>query len=324
MLLNTKIQHNNFEPGEYVDIKPRTFEETIACINAFPWEKERDHIIISLTNPSITIEKDINCFLKFALYYNGKFVLHYFDDEQNLYTKSFFNKEDSFSYIKAFFDEEVYDLTDFKKEPTWMQSNLIHFVTLDFHYTVTPKRIREFLLKSSGINFAASIIFLCFLLFNNKPLHLIPLIIGISVFFLLYGGGLNLIIFLNYYFSSKNKMLYMTKGDDIFYFGEKQNPVKYDKKNIREIIIYSPVNIRNPVGFFSVVKIIFITGEVIQIPNLLISESSLAIKLYKCHIINKSRLKFISTSFDQNVNQMDPNSIMEINNLEVRRKIKSY
>jgi hypothetical protein len=90
MLLNTKIQHGNFEPGEFVDIKPRTYEETIACINNFPWESEREHLVVSLTNPSVTIEKPIDNFLKFALFYNGKFVLHYFNDQHELYTKRFY------------------------------------------------------------------------------------------------------------------------------------------------------------------------------------------------------------------------------------------
>ena len=51
MILNTKIQHINFGPGEFVDIKKRTYEETISCIDNFHWENERDHLQISLTNP---------------------------------------------------------------------------------------------------------------------------------------------------------------------------------------------------------------------------------------------------------------------------------
>ena len=87
MILNTKIQHINFEPGEFVDIKKRTYEETISCIDNFHWENERDHLQISLTNPSVTIESDINNFLKFGVFYNGKFVLHYFNGYKELYTK---------------------------------------------------------------------------------------------------------------------------------------------------------------------------------------------------------------------------------------------
>ena len=103
MLLTTKIQHRNLKPGEFVDIKPRTYEETIACINNFPWENEREHLIVSLTNLSVTIESPINNFLKLALFYNGKFVLHFFNDQHELYTKSFYQKQDAFPYIKNYF-----------------------------------------------------------------------------------------------------------------------------------------------------------------------------------------------------------------------------
>src|SRR5690242_19037072 len=112
MRLITKIQHKNFEPGEFVEIKERTYEETIDCINNFPWEKERDHIQIALTNPSVTMESDIGNFLKLALFYNGKFVLHFFNSEHELYTKSFFHKEEAYPYIKNLFESEVFDLHD--------------------------------------------------------------------------------------------------------------------------------------------------------------------------------------------------------------------
>lgn len=72
MLLNTKIQHGNFEPGEFVDIKLRTYEETIGCINNFPWSTEREHLRVSLTNPSVTIEKPIDTFLKFCSFLQRK------------------------------------------------------------------------------------------------------------------------------------------------------------------------------------------------------------------------------------------------------------
>lgn len=39
-LLISKIQHKNFEIGEFVQEKERSFEESINLIEHFPWEEE--------------------------------------------------------------------------------------------------------------------------------------------------------------------------------------------------------------------------------------------------------------------------------------------
>lgn len=294
MQLNTKIQHRNFEPGEFVDVKLRSYEETIACIENFPWQSERDHIQISLTNPSVTIESDINNFLKFALFYNEKFVLHYFTSEQELYTISFFRKEDAYPYIKKLYESEIYDLHDFKKEPTWLQHNLIHFVTQDFHYTVTPQRIKKYLLQSSGINFALSVFFVLMMLFTSRSTLTTLQSFGLFFFiFFFFGGGLNLLIFWNYYRYARKKILILSKGNEVFYFGDTRHPTEYNKRDILQVTIYYPWSYRNPVSYFAVVKIEFLNGEAIQIPNLLVSEYALKDKLYKCSQVDKRKLKFI-------------------------------
>lgn len=86
--LISKIQYQNFEAGEFVEIKERSYEETISIIEAFPWTEERNNLKVDLTNPSITIVNSYNEFLKIALYYNGKFVLHYYNNSEELFTKS--------------------------------------------------------------------------------------------------------------------------------------------------------------------------------------------------------------------------------------------
>lgn len=294
MLLNTKIQHRNFEPGEFVDTKFRSFEETIGCINNFPWENERDHIQISLTNPSVTIETNIDNYLKLALFYNGKFVLYFFNTEHELYTKSFYQKEDAFPYIKNLYESDVFDLRDFKKEPTWMQRNLIHFITQDFHYTITGRRIKEYLISTSGINFGLTIFLIILFVFNSgRYLEWLPTL-GIFLFFsFFWGGGLNLLVFRNYYRFAKDKMLYLTKGDDIFYYGNKLNPTKYNKNDILLVTVYSPGGYRNPLTGFSLIKIDLKNQEMVFIPNIFVSESALKDKLYKCKQVQKGKLKFI-------------------------------
>ena len=66
--LISKIQYHNFEAGEFIDRKERSYEDTISLIKAFPWATERNGLKVDLTNPSITIENSYNEFLKLALY----------------------------------------------------------------------------------------------------------------------------------------------------------------------------------------------------------------------------------------------------------------
>lgn len=165
--LLSKVQHKNFEIGEFNCQGQRTYDETIELIEKFPWEEERKNIAVSLTNPSITIEGKNEDFLKLALFYNGKFVLHYFNADQVLFTKSFTNIKDSYSYIESFFEEKDFDVNEFKKENTWMQHNLQHFVTQDFHYTANKESIKKFLISTSGINFTISIILIGIFLFTH-------------------------------------------------------------------------------------------------------------------------------------------------------------
>ena len=74
-----KIQYNNFEPGEFVYNQYLDFEDTLPVIQSFPWEVERTKFHVDLTSPSITFQIDANLFLKLALYYKKKFILHCYD-----------------------------------------------------------------------------------------------------------------------------------------------------------------------------------------------------------------------------------------------------
>ena len=85
----------------------------------------------------------------------------------------------------------------------------------------------------------------------------------------------------------------MSKGNDVFYFGNKGNPKEYNKSNVIQTTIYFPWSYKNPVSYFAVVKIEFLNGDSIQIPNLLVSENALKDKLYKCPQVEKRKLKFI-------------------------------
>jgi hypothetical protein len=139
--LRTKIQYKDFEPGEFTSQKDRTAEETIDLITGFPWQEQRDHLVVSLTNPGITIEGTDNDYLKLALYYNGKFVLHYLDRQHHLYTRSLDRPEDSTPTIRSFFESQPFDPAGFRREPTPLQNNTAHFVTNDFHYAIDRAKV---------------------------------------------------------------------------------------------------------------------------------------------------------------------------------------
>ncbi|OIQ92869.1 hypothetical protein GALL_251640 [mine drainage metagenome] len=291
--LISKVQYKNFEAGEFVDIQKRNYADTIKLIESFPWNSQRDKIVIDLTNPSITIEGNNNDFLKFALFFNQKYVLHYFDQTQILYTKSFINLNEGYEYIKNYFEQLVFNTTDFKKETTWLQHNLKHFVTQDFRYVVTPKSIRTYLISTSGINFCLSIVFL--ILFLSKGLNSINTIgiIAILLVIFLIGGGLHLIIFFNYYNYVKDKVLIMSRGNDIFYFGNADNPLKYDKKDILQFTTIRSRGSRNQFSGFAIIKIEFKNGTILKIPNLLVDYTALENKLFEYPKIDKNKLPYL-------------------------------
>lgn len=289
--LTSKVQYKNFEVGEFVDEKNRSYEETIELIEKFPWDEQRQKIFIALTNPSITIEGRHDDFLKLAVFYNGKFVLHYLDKEQQLFTKSFFAIKDSYVYVERFFSS-AFDASDFRKENTWRQHNAKHFVTQHFNYSVTPKSAIHFLITTSAINFLFSLFFVLFFSINLvRGLNAGIILVLIGMFFI--GGGLNLILFLNYYSYTLDKVLIMSKGNDIFYYGNKNSPDTYCKADIH---FFTTVRIRNsksPVNGFALVKIEFKDRRMIKIPNLLIDYSALEEKLWMCKKIEHNAFPYI-------------------------------
>lgn len=291
--LISKVQYKNFEVGEFVDIQERNYEDTIKLIESFPWNSQRDKIVIDLTNPSITIEGNNSDFIKFALFFNQKYVLHHFDQTQVLYTKSFINLNEGYKYIRTYFEQPEFDTTDFKKETTWLQHNLKHFVTQDFRYIVTPKSIRAYLISTSGINFCLSIVFL--ILFLSKGLDSINIIgiIAILLAMFLIGGGLHLIIFFNYYNYVKRKILIMSKGNNTFFFGNVDSPLKYDKKDILQFTTIRSRGTRNQFSGFAIIKIEFKNGTILKIPNLLVDYTALENKLFEYPKIDKNKLPYL-------------------------------
>ncbi len=290
--LISKIQYKNFEAGEFVEVQERNYDDTILLIEDFPWNQQRDKIVIDLTNPSITIEGQNNDFLKYALFFNQKYVIHYFNEAQVLFTKSFVDLKDGYEYVKNFFDQPIFDTTDFKKETTWLQYNLKHFVTQDFNYVLTKKSIRNYLLSTSGMNFAIGILFLILIIEGLNSINPIGVIALLSIMFLV-GGGLHLILFFNYYNYVKDEILIMSKGNDTFYFGNINDPLKYDKKDILQYTTIKTHGMPDQFAGFAIIEIEFKNGTVLKIPNLLVNYTALEDKLFEYPRIDKNKFPYL-------------------------------
>lgn len=291
--LTSKIQYANFEIGEFSQEMERTLEDTIELIEHFPWEAQRESIVIGLTNPSVTIQGKNNDYLKLALFYNRKFVLHYFDQDQTLYSKSFSEIEDSYNYIKNYFVSSSLYTNDFKKENTLFQSNLKHFLSQNFHYEVTGKSATRYLFTTSGINLAFTVIIgFLFLTKRGVPINALTIAIAFLVFFLL-GGGLNLVLFIRYYLYAKNKILIMSKGNEVFYFGNKENPTKYNKADIMQFTTFLVKNSKHTISNFALVTIEFKDGSLIEIPNIIIDHLTLEYKLSGIQKIERNSLPIL-------------------------------
>ena len=293
--LVAKIQYKNFEAGEFIDVQERDYEETIALIGEFPWHTQREKVVIGLTNPAVTIEGKDSSFLKLAVFFNQKYVLHYFDKNQVLYTKSFLDVKDSYAYIKRFFEQPQFAPDTFKKENTWLQHNLKHFVTQDFRYVVSRKSVIKYLVATSGINFCFSIVILAVIFRKGfDAINAMGLIVLLLLIFIV-GGGSQLMLFLNYYKYVKNKMLILSRGNDSFWFGDKSNPLHYNKKDILHYTTIKMGGSRGLYNRFAIVEITFKNGTVLKIPNLLLDDWVLAQKLFECPGSEKNEFPYLRT-----------------------------
>ena len=71
----------------------------------------------------------------------------------------------------------------------------------------------------------------------------------------------------------------MSKGNEIFYFGDKENPIKYNKT---QILRYTTIRIRNSkhtISNFALVIIELKNGGEIRVPNILLDYTLLECKL---------------------------------------------
>ncbi len=282
--LISKIQYDNFEAGEFVDIKERTYNEVIELIQNFPWNKQREHLVVSLTNPSITIEGNNNDYLKLALSYNQKYVLYYLSDDGTLYTKSFEQLESTFNYIEQFFEKTDFDTTGFKKTSSSFNEMIGHFRTDDFNYVMTNKNIQKLFFKYFiAFIYGFGVLLLLYndshSIYLNDRVAFLKILVGGSAFLLI---GFPILFFYNHYKHSKNKLLIVSKGNPIFYYGNIDAPIEYNKNDILQIFINNSRSSSE-----STFKIEFKNGQSIQISLLLLANFYVQVKFSDIPIIRK-------------------------------------
>ena len=106
------------------------------------------------------------------------------------------------------------------------------------------------------------------------------------------GGGINLLLFFNYYTHSEGKLLIMSKENDVFYYGNINAPVKYNKNEILQFTLIETKSHRSPVQGFAFIKIEFKDGTDIKIPNIFMDRYRLADKLFQNRKIVEGRFFF--------------------------------
>jgi len=260
-----KLQYKDYETGEYIGVMPRTAEATVQIINSYPWDEQRDHLAIGLTNPSVTIEGIDNDYLKLSPWYNGKFVLHYFDREQHLYTRSFDRLSDALPFVYEYFGNETPDFSSFKKEITWLQHNAAHFRTVEFIYSL--KTTKFFWLITLCL-YLLAVCAMCTaaVMTNHAPILL--LLIPLSLLLLL---GWIIALAFNHYRSAIGKVLIVSRGKQEFSYGPADSPEVFDKKDIREIITYGRTQ-KGGYPNLTRVEICFIDGRSLDLSCLLLPQ----------------------------------------------------
>jgi hypothetical protein len=273
--LNTKIQYKNFEPGEFTSEKDRTADETLELITTFPWQDQRDHLVVSLTNPGITIEGDDNDYLKLTPYYNGKYVLHYFDAQHHLYTLALDRPEEAAPAIRTFFESQPFDPASagFRRETTLLQNNAVHFVTNDFHYTIESGLL--FKVGTSAVLFLLAIVILAIGLLKQPALLLMGVPFSLAMV-------TQLALFINHYKTAHGKLLIVSKGLDAFSYGPPDNPKTFYKHDIASIHTVGERQRDTKYGPLSIVEINFMDGSRLRLSCLLIDQQNLLAKFPNC------------------------------------------
>ena len=287
--LISKVQYKGFEPGEFTEIANRNLEQTITLIKNYPWEKERHLTPVDLTGPSVSIEDNEGNILKLGTGYYSHYKLYWLKAADKIYIHDVNNLDEAISVITDYYNRK--NISEGFK-PYKSLSNKKHFVTNDFIYTVTTKRILSY--NIVHIFLGLPFIYLIYSsLLNNGKIDLskgfYPVIFMLVLWFIF--SGINLVFSVHYYLRSRNKCLILSKGIPTFYWGDKNNLKQYSKNDIINIKELRYKGNRNPYAYHNLFFINFKDGSCIIIPSLLISDNVFSNKMQKIQRV------YIDTSF---------------------------
>jgi hypothetical protein len=260
----SKLQYKTYEKGEYSDEKARGLDETLPLIKNFPWDEQRG-ADVQLTGPSVTVQDEYSNYLKAGLYFNGKFCLYYFDCDHHLYEYHTSDLNDVLSIVTEFFNGQI-NLEKFEKN-LFSIGSIKHFENASFEYRVNALSFYSRLIFS--------IIFLFFMIISALITIVLNSPIFLKVVFLPFNLSVSgLIIYsiflqMKYYVKSRNMMLNISSGIQVFQFGNDDEMVNYNKGDISVINIFGRYSSKGT-PILNVIEVDFINGSKIKFPGLII------------------------------------------------------
>ncbi len=269
----SKLQYFYYEIGEFSNIEQRSLKETISFLNNFPWEEQRKSSFVDLNGASVTIENGSGGFLKVGLYYHGAFSLYLLNDRKKLFLKIVDTWAEVISNVSAFY--EGVSLEDsFVKYFEWVRNPSRYFVTKEFEYTVTAKRVVSFLYMPVCLGLL--FVFVLLTAAHDWASALVGLAAMIIPFFLFC--GMNVILFFNYYRFSKKHYLKISRGNDNFYFGITGAVAHYRKQDIEWMKEYHNTRYKSAWGECYVYVIQMKNGKMLKLNSLLIKDMTFSNK----------------------------------------------
>jgi hypothetical protein len=272
--LTTKLQYISYEHGEYDDIRQSTLDEAYAIIERFPWEEQSKGLIVGLTCPSVTFERADGAYLKLGAYYHGTWCLYLFTPGQGIYERPLPTVKESYEFIQTFY-ANTEDHRQYKHDPLVIQP-IRHFATEKFEYAISPKRI----VSHIGMSMAFFLFLIFIFAVNPGGIHDGPLWMDVLVVLLIFPpiSGLSFFAFTFYYLDARKKLLIMSQGHDIFYYGNRGNLITYKKSEIVQWFLYTCSAYQSPLGNYSYSEILFRNGTKIRINSLLLGKIGLKAK----------------------------------------------
>ncbi|MBA3828094.1 MAG: hypothetical protein H0X33_04080 [Taibaiella sp.] len=281
-----KLQYNNYEAGEFSDIRECNVDEAIEQIKQFSWEKERALSSIGYTCPSVTVEDNEGNYIKIAPFYNGKYVAYYLPaGEKHVCQKSLTDLHDACEEIKRFYEQAL----DGYKKQLFRGNILKHFVTAEFNYSINQKRVILYSIWPIGVTVTYLLLYLMGYKYSNKLEADSLLIFAWTV-----TTGINVILLINYILHDKRINIKISAGNETILFGNGIQQKTYRKENVNKVQVYQIPFLssgfdRCPWGNYMFYVILFNDHTTIKFTSLLIGYIDFERKFDKSKIEYRSK-----------------------------------